>query len=291
MTERLGIAEWYGEPLMSMTPERRHELAQSALGQVPPPRCPFQDGDVSCSKKGGVCSQRDYRPYTGNHLLDRIGEPVGPAIIMCPKRFNQGAVVHRWLGKIVGFKDVYVAPEVPFMRSPETGREAGRIDLVLSGDDTASDWYGLEIQAVYFSGKSMDPDFRALKEDDGRLPPAPTTVRRPDWRSSSAKRLMPQLQVKIPTLRQWGKKMAVAVDTSFFGAIGGNSPHPSQDLNEGDIIWLALDVSEDYQLRPRHWEVLPLEASARKLLAADPVKREEFETTLRKKLRRLEGQP
>lgn len=284
----MGIAEWYGEPLWGMPTLRRRELAKSALGDAPPPLCPFQTGRVPCRKKGGVCSQRDYRPYAGGHLADRIGEPVGQIIIMCPKRFEQGGVVHRWLADIVGFKDVYVAPEVPFMRSPETNRGAGRIDLVLSGDDTASEWYGLEIQAVYFSGLAMTKDFEVLRDDPGNLPPAPTTTRRPDWRSSSAKRLMPQLIVKVPTLRQWGKKMAVAVDTSFFAAIGGNTPRPSHDVNEGDIVWLTLDVSDDYRLQPRHWEVLPLDASTDKLLAADAVKREEFETVLRKKLRRVE---
>ena len=289
MTERLGIAEWYGEPFVEMTPERRKELAKAALKQAPPPHCPFQAGNVPCRKPGGVCSQRDYRPYLGNHLANRIGEPAGPPIIMCPKRFEQDGEVHRWLAKIVGFESVYVAQEVPFMRSPDTNREAGRIDLVLSGDDAASEWYGLEIQAVYFSGPGMTADFVLLSQDDSRLPPAPTARRRPDWRSSSAKRLMPQLTVKIPTLRRWGKKMAVAVDTSFFGAIGGNTARPSHDLNDGDILWLTLDVSDGYRLQPRHWEVLPLEVSAAKLLNADTIKREEFEGTLRKKLRHVEG--
>ncbi len=290
MSERFGIAEWYGEPLWGMPVRRRRELAKSALEEAPPPLCPFQTGRP-CGKKGGVCSQRDYRPYTGDHLADRIGEPVGQIIIMCPKRFEQDKVVHRWLADIVGFSDVYVAPEVPFMRSPETNRGAGRIDLVLSGDDAASEWYGLEIQAVYFSGKGMTPDFQLLADDNGRLPPGPTVRRRPDWRSSSAKRLMPQLLVKIPTLRQWGKKMAVAVDTAFFEAIGGNTSQPSHDLNEGDIVWLTLDISDDYRIQPRHWEVLPLEASANKLLAADAVKREDFESALRKKLRPLGATP
>ena len=287
MSERLGIAEWYGEPLAGMSPARRQELAKAALGQIPAPRCPFQDDNLPCSKQGGVCSQRDYRRYLGDHLSDRMGKAAGPIIIMCPKRFNQDHEVHKWLGRIAGFEDVYVAPEVPFMRSPDTGRAAGRIDLVLSGDEAASEWFGLEIQAVYFSGPNMAQDFRILLEDDERLPPAPTAMRRPDWRSSSAKRLMPQLMVKIPTLRQWGKKLAVAVDVPFFEAIGGKTSQPSHDLNEGDIIWMVMEVSDDFRLQPCHWEVLPLEVSANKLLAADRVRREEFEAALRGKLRRL----
>ena len=121
---------------------------------------------------------------------------------------------------------VFVAPEVPFMRSAANNREAGRIDRVLAnahstrnGAGGPSERVALEVQAVYFSGKGMVPDFQALADDDGEKPPAPSAHRRPDWRSSSATRLMPQRQVKVPTLRQWGKKLAVAVDELFFSSM------------------------------------------------------------------------
>ena len=186
-------------------------------------------------------------------------------------------------------RDVYLASEVPFMRSPTTGREAGRIDLVVAGDGDASDWMGLEVQAVYFSGGRMDADFDVLLSNTEDSPPSPTRRRRPDWRSSSAKRLMPQLEVKVPLLRQWGKKLAVAVDRPFFEAIGGPSEAPSQDLNDGDIIWLIPEITADYQLAAYHWEVLPLEASSKKLLSAIRVNRQEFEGALRGKLRHIGG--
>ncbi len=110
----------------------------------------------------------------------------------------------------------------------------------MSADDAASVWYGLEIQAVYFSGPAMQSDFTRLLASTATVPPAPAAVRRPDWRSSSAKRLMPQLQIKAPTLRRWGTKLAVAVDLPFFNAIGGPSDNPSRDLDDGDIVWLIL---------------------------------------------------
>ncbi len=134
----------------------------------------------------------------------------------------------------------------------------------------------------------MESDFRLLLESEEMDPPSPTAVRRPDWRSSSAKRLMPQLQVKGPTLRRWGTKLAVAVDYPFFEAIGGRSDTPSCDLDDGDIIWLVPRMDADYRLRQGHWEVLSLEASSDKLLAADTIKRAEFENNLRDKLENLE---
>ncbi|MCS1409028.1 MAG: hypothetical protein M2R45_02207 [Verrucomicrobia subdivision 3 bacterium] len=272
MTGRHGIAEWYGEPFGSLSVPRRQRMARAALKQTDPLPCPFQPGTPPCGKRGGVCS---------------IGAPNRPPIITCPRRFDEGNLISRWLGRIVGFSNPYVAREVPFMRSTTTGRPAGRIDLVVSGDEAASSWYGLEIQAVYFSGPGMESEFRRLLASSAQIPPTPNAVRRPDWRSSSAKRLMPQLQVKAPTLRRWGSKLAVAVDLPFFESIGGPSDDSSHDLNDGDIVWLIPRITAGYRLESHHWEVLSLEDSCDKLLSAETVKRREFENALRGKLEPL----
>jgi hypothetical protein len=213
-------------------------------------------------------------------------EPEGLPVTLCPHRFEERNLVPLWLAEIAGFSDVYVAHEVAFMRAPTTGRGAGRIDLVLAGDSLAEEWYGLEIQAVYFSGEGMRSDFEQLLVDNEAAPPMPGK-RRPDWRSSSAKRLMPQLEVKAPTLRRWGKKLAVSVDLPFFESIGGVSERVSHDINEGDILWIVPRIERGRGLVRHHWEVLSLEDSSRKLLAAEPVKRQDFEADLRRKLVRL----
>lgn len=259
-----------------MQPSRRKELAQAALGQIDPPACPFRSSLKPCTKKGGVCSFR-------------AGD--GPVVILCPQRFDQNNILPLWLAKIAGFQSIYIAREVSFMRSTDTEREAGRIDLVVSQDNAASRWFGLEVQAVYFSGRGMTSDFQAMLTHDNLEPPPPTAIRRPDWRSSSAKRLMPQLQVKAPTLMRWGTKLAVAVDRPFFNSIGGPSPAPSQDLNDGDIVWLVPKMNDKYRLEPDHWEVLSLEVSSDKLLSAETVKRPDFEATLRLKLKALQETP
>ncbi len=274
MTARHGIAEWFGLPFTRLPAVRRQALARAALGRAAAPPCPFQRGAPPCGKRGGVCSIR-------------AGE--GQAVITCPRRFDDGGLLPIWLARIVGFPSVYLAAEVPFMRSPSTGRAAGRIDLVVAEDGDARSWFGLEVQAVYFSGQGMQADFELLMENTDDTPPEPTALRRPDWRSSSAKRLMPQLQVKAPTLWRWGTKLAVAVDLPFFEAIGGPSRTPSQDLNDGDIVWLVPRIAADYRLVEHHWEVQSLEASSDKLLSAETVKRQEFEDALRVRLQRIEG--
>ena len=272
MSDRYGIAEWFGQPFARLTVNTRQQLAAAALAQSEAPPCPFQSGNPPCSKRGGVCS---------------IKTPQLPPVITCPRRFDDRDFLPSWLARIVGFHDVYLASEVPFMRSPTTGRSAGRIDLVVSKDGDASTWFGLEVQAVYFSGEGMGSDFELLLENSDKQPPEPTARRRPDWRSSSAKRLMPQLQIKAPTLRRWGTKLAVAVDLPFFESIGGPSSFPSHDLNDGDIVWLVPQIDDDYELVEHHWEVLSLEKSSEKLLAAETVKREEFENALKGKLQLL----
>ena len=271
MTAMYGIAEWFGVPFRRMNARQRQEYAQAALQRAPQPPCPFRPNNT-CNKKGGVCS-----------IAIEGGEPV----IVCPARFLAGDLLPIWLSEIVGFDGTHLAAEVPFMRAPDTGRAAGRIDWIVALDENASRWYGLEVQAVYFSGPGMTTDFEELLHHEGDEPPVPTARRRPDWRSSSAKRLMPQLQVKAPTLRRWGTKLAVAVDWSFYQALGGPSEEPSKDLNDGDIVWLIPRLTPAGELVRQHWEVLSLEESCEKLLAAETVRRGAFEDSLREKLRPL----
>ena len=289
---RYGICEWYGSPLRTLTIEQRQGRANIALGGAPPLPCPFQTGQPPCSKRGGVCSLQSYTEGADG----RIGDPDGSPVTVCPSRFEQNQLVVRWLAEIVEFDhdETMVAREIPFMHSNLTEKPAGKIDLVIGRNPEGGElrWYGLEIQAVYFSGSGMTTQFEALRDDGQVLPPYPDRTRRPDWRSSSAKRLMPQLEIKVPTVRRWQSKMAVAVDQQFFAAVGGPSADPTQDLNDGDVIWLVpeLVLNDDtglFQLQRGHWEVLTLEQSTEKLLAAQTVARNTFEATLVQRLAML----
>ena len=291
---RYGIAEWYGFDLLRIAPEERQSLANVALGNNSTiPACPFQQNSRTCHKRGGVCSLRLYEDDGDGAVQQGASSPLA----LCPSRFEQDNLLLKWLGDIVGFpeENISIAREIPFMESLQDNKPAGKIDLIVARDvNDRLEWYGLEIQAVYFSGKGMNSEFEALLENDSPLPPYPDEVRRPDWRSSSAKRLMPQLEVKVPTLRRWGSKMAVAVDRPFFDSVGGPSENYSQDLGDGDIIWLvpAISPNDDGKLTlvREHWEVLTLEGSRNKLLAARTIQRNEFENNLRSRLIPLETQ-
>ncbi|MCY4212552.1 MAG: NotI family restriction endonuclease [Gammaproteobacteria bacterium] len=292
MRVRHGIAEWYGQSLLGLSPTERRRLATVALDEHPEiPSCPFQPNAPPCRKPGGVCSIIRYAPTETGRIARSEGDPV----IVCPARFQQSSMLMRWFAEIVGFaaEEAMQAREVPFMHSTATGKPAGKIDVVLAREAKGTlRWYGLEIQAVYFSGKGMRSEFLAMKADSRSQPPYPNANRRPDWRSSSAKRLMPQLQVKVPTVRRWGSKLAVAVDRPFFDSIGGPGDSPRHDLDDGDVIWLVPKLVPNqaggYSLQRGHWEVLTLEETNAKLLAAAPVQRSSFEGELSKRLQPLE---
>ena len=289
--QRFGIGEWFGEPLLSLAPARRSEFARCALREREAPLCPFQQPDTRCSKRGGVCSIQQYQSSADGRIAAAIGQPV----VVCPRRFEESRTLLKWLAEIVGLdpSDTHIAREVPFMRGTKTRKPAGKIDLVVAGsNDPHFRWYGLEIQAVYFSGQGMSDEFERLADDEADSPPFPGAIRRPDWRSSSAKRLMPQLEIKVPTLRRWASKLAVAVDRPFFESMGGPSANPTHDLDDGDIIWLVPELQAgangSMQMIRGHWEVLTLEQSRAKLLAAETISRADFEATLRQKLRPLD---
>ena len=82
--------------------------------------------------------------------------------------------------------------------------------------------------------------------------------------------------------------MVVVVDRPFFESVGGRSPTPSQDLGDGDVIWIALEIvsenNQSHSLARWRWEVLTLEASCEKLLAAENVQRDVFSELLRRRL-------
>lgn len=126
-----------------------------------------------------------------------------------------------------------------------TGKSAGNIDVVLVAYDDSGkviDFGALEIQAVYISGNVRepfeyymhDPQNRALM-DWSKEPNYP----RPDYLSSSRKRLVPQLVYKGGILHSWKKKIAVALNKSFFATLPTLKQVPK---DKADIAWLIYDL-------------------------------------------------
>jgi hypothetical protein len=104
--------------------------------------------------------------------------------------------------------------------------------------------------------------------------------------SSGPKRLLPQLQTKVPTIRTWGKKMAVVIDEAFFGSLVGLERE--KHLSNSEIAWFVVG----YDPKPGGWTLIPrevvftkLDASVKSLTAGVPLSKERFEEQLREKLK------
>jgi hypothetical protein len=179
------------------------------------------------------------------------------------------------------------------MGEPSQGKEGqdpvGRIDKVLVNAEANSlSWCALEMQAVYFSGRSTENDFKIMREWTGPGIPFPTVQRRPDFRSSGPKRLMPQLQIKVPTISRWGKKMAVVIDRAFWDSLG--EMREVKDLSNCEIVWfvVAFAASQDGRFKLKRHEVhyTTLSNAVEGLTGGTPMSLEHFESEIRARLLR-----
>ncbi|MDB5739553.1 MAG: hypothetical protein JWP16_593 [Alphaproteobacteria bacterium] len=306
------IGEWYGNLFRNLGGADQKKYAAHGGKSTKVEICRFRAENPElapaktsmCTKKGGVCSIRRFE--------DAEEEKYGPLVATCPSRFYEDGLVIKAVAKeILGTDDALVVKEVPFLRRTEASEDktvqaedaekeqsqdpadseredVGRIDMVLVHPDDPAKWCALEIQAVYFSGDEMGPEFKNILEYSGQGVPQPVGKRRPDFRSSGPKRLMPQLQTKVPTLRRWGKKMAVVIDKPFFEALGpmGDSvPH----VSNCDIVWVVVDYEElpaapQAKLRIHKLVRTTLERSVEGLTAGYPVSLSEFEGKIAEKL-------
>jgi hypothetical protein len=291
---RYGAGELYGFDFSALTAGRIRELASTSHREMP---CPFKPAHKGkpvrrCNKKGGVCSLRLF--------AQDIGKPTelrGDPIVTCPNRFLEANTVVNWVGKtLLGTPNPKVLTELPFLMGDiqEEQEEAeadpvGKIDMVLvNAEGESLRWCALEMQAVYFSGKSMENDFKVMREWPGPGVPFPSAQRRPDFRSSGPKRLMPQLQVKVPTISRWGKKMAVVIDKAFWNSL--SQMRETRDLSNAEIAWFVVTFERmdgRFVMRPDAVHYTTLGNAVEGLTGGTPMSLERFESELRERLQLL----
>jgi hypothetical protein len=196
--------------------------------------CPFNNKVPNCTKDKaknplGVCS------------IFHDGAPT----ITCPVRFREDWLITDDAAAFF-FPDRAVWSSLTEVRlNDANGKSAGNIDVVLVSYDESGkvlDFGALEVQAVYISGNVRDPFEYYMKDTKGHAtmdwsdqPNYP----RPDYLSSSRKRLAPQLLFKGGILHAWGRKSAVALNKSFFDTLPSLTKAPKA---KADIAWLLYDL-------------------------------------------------
>lgn len=289
---RYGVGEMYGFDLSHLPVDRIRKLTSAKHTKVP---CPFKPQEAGqpqpkCSKQGGVCSLRQYAKGTSGKVT-----PLGSPVTTCPQRFLERNVIFEWVGEtLLGTKKPVVISELPFLMSDgetgEGGDPVGMIDKVLvnSAGPTLM-WCALEMQAVYFSGKSMENDFKVMRGWTAHELPFPQVHRRPDFRSSGPKRLMPQLQIKVPTISRWGKKMAVVVDKAFWESL--STMRETRDVSNSEIAWFVVSYAPSqegrFTLQRHEVHFTTLSHAVEGLTGGTPMSLARFESEIRARMPRL----
>jgi len=323
---RYGIAEWFGKDIAQLTPEERQafgllsvkqmEASVRSLPDAPP--CPFLETllpGARCNKRGGVCS---IRKYTVGPDKSGVAVPGDKIVTTCPTRFiadvEDGKSVFKWISeKMLGTPTPIIVKETPFLRKisdarlpveaardeevagdveeeEEAEKKAGRIDWIVVNPASMStagelEWAAVETQALYFSGGKMITEFQAYAAEPGSIL-FPLGKRRPDYRSSGPKRLSPQLDVKVPVLGAWGKKVAIVIDKFFFD----NMNKLDDVYTRGDerarrdnaaIVWFIVDYDGALRLRATEIHYTTLDSSRRALNATEPLAKADFTSNLK----------
>lgn len=162
--------------------------------------CPFNNKVPNCTKDKaenplGVCS------------IYHDGSPV----ITCPVRFREDWIVTDDAASFFFSEGTKWTSLMEVRLNDSNGKSAGNIDVVLVAYDdkgNIADFGSLEVQAVYISGNVRMPFEHYMKDPLNHWPMQWTgpNYPRPDYLSSSRKRLAPQLLFKGGILNSWGKR-------------------------------------------------------------------------------------
>ena len=220
------LAEVFGYPIDNLDSEainhREHKL------------CPFGNIVARCTKDNvlnplGVCS---------------IFEGTKP-VITCPVRFRQDMIFAQHIAECF-FPQAESWALLPEIRLVDKYKKrVGNIDYCIvhyDEFDTIIDFVTVEIQSVYISGNISKP-FESYIQDHQQGAifnwSGQAFYPRPDYLSSSFKRLVPQIVVKGAIVKQWQKKQAIVLQKSLFENIG---PLPEVLSQQADLVWFIYDL-------------------------------------------------
>jgi Restriction endonuclease NotI len=228
MKELQPLGEVFGFPIDNNS-ERAHRYRENKL-------CPYNNIVSNCTKNSiefplGVCSL--------NHK--------GKQVIICPIRFREDWTIISDAASFI-FEQKSTWTHVGEVRLQDKhGKSAGNIDYVLVSYDEKGrvlDFGSLEVQSVYISGNLTGPFTAYLENPTDFSWTQAFKYPKPDYLSSSRKRLIPQIIAKGSILKQWNKKQVVALQANFYDTL---PTLPEFDKSESDFAFLIYDLVSDKQ--------------------------------------------
>ena len=222
--EKHPLAEVFGFPPSANSPAAiRHRKKRL---------CPFNNRVPNCTK-------------------DKAQDPLGVCSVIyekdiaitCPVRFRQDWLVADHAA------DFFFPPGTHWTTLTEVrlkdadGASAGNVDAVICAYDEKGrvyDFGALEVQAVYISGNVRNPFAHFMDDPGGRADMDWTrepNYPRPDFLSSSRKRLAPQLLFKGGIQHAWKKKTAIAIDRAFYSTLPKLAPVPRDKADFALLIY------------------------------------------------------
>ncbi len=263
------------------------------------------------SSEAKRCRSNKLCPYGNkvpNCTKDRANDPLGVCsinsggerVIVCPVRYRERWLIAEDAASFFFPEDSNWTSLTEVRLTDAGGKSAGNIDYVLVSYDNNGevvDFGALEIQAVYISGNIRRP-FKHFMENQELVSKMDWSRQshypRPDFLSSSRKRLAPQLLYKGGVFKSWRKKIAVALQDCFFKTLPELNEVPK---DEADIAWLVYELNKDnannvYILERKKVAYTKFRDSLDRITRSEPGKIENFIDLLQTKVdEKLEKTP
>lgn len=251
--------------------------------------CPYNNKVPNCTKDKakdplGVCSIYENDSHS----------------ITCPVRFREDWMIAEAAAAFFFPRNATWTSLLEVRLKDKKGDSAGNIDLVLvsyNEKGKITDFGSCEGQAVYISGNIREP-FQYYMDDPANRAkmdwPKGPNYPRPDYLSSSRKRLAPQLLFKGGILKQWGKKQAVVIHRGFYGKLPKMTKVRKE---EADLAWLVYDITLDkgrnvFRLRRSEIVYTKFKPTLKRITTAEAGPVKDFVTELQAKLdEKLENPP
>lgn len=227
MSETNPMAELFGFPIHNNSDKSKRYREQRL--------CPFNNKVPNCTKDKandplGVCSI-----YHGENR-----------VITCPVRFREDWIIIENAARFFFGERRKWTSMTEIKLADKNGLSAGNIDFVLVAYDEQGsllDFGSLEVQGVYISGNLRNPFTEYMKKPNPDFQwKAGYNYPKPDYLSSSRKRLIPQMLYKGGIFHSWGKKQAVALQKAFFETL---PKLPQVSSEKAEIAWFLYDLVPD----------------------------------------------